>query len=56
MSTRTIEQMCERADVTSPDDHLIVCPTCGQIFDCRETALVDYHGTKAHAALDPSAR
>jgi hypothetical protein len=56
MSKRTIEQMCERADATHPDDHLIVCPTCGQIFDCRETALVEHHGTQAHAALDPSAR
>lgn len=56
MSTRTIQQMCERADVTSPDVHLIVCPACGQIFDCRAAALVAYHSTKTHAALDPSAR
>jgi hypothetical protein len=55
MSKRTIEQMCERADATRPDDHLIVCPAYGQIFDCRQTALVEYHGTKTHAALDPSA-
>lgn len=56
MSKRTIEQMCERAEVTSHDDHLIVCPACGQIFDCREPALVEYHGTKMHTALNPSAR
>jgi Fe2+ or Zn2+ uptake regulation protein len=39
----TVGEPCERADPASPAEHLIVCPDCGQIFDCRDEAQVRHH-------------
>jgi hypothetical protein len=44
----TVEELCERADPASPVEHLIVCPGCGQIFDCRDEAQVRHHAKAGH--------
>jgi hypothetical protein len=44
----TVEELCERADPESPVEHLIVCPDCGQIFDCRDEGLVRHHAAAGH--------
>jgi hypothetical protein len=44
----TVKELCERADPASPVEHLIVCPDCGQIFDCRDGAQVSHHAKAGH--------
>ncbi|QGZ94580.1 hypothetical protein [Terricaulis silvestris] len=44
----TVEGLCERADPASPVEHLIVCPDCGQIFDCRDEGQVRHHARQGH--------
>jgi hypothetical protein len=46
----SVEEMCESADPQSDIEHFIVCPTCGQIFDCRVEEDVRHH---AHAVHKP---
>jgi Fe2+ or Zn2+ uptake regulation protein len=43
----TIEEMCEGAE-QSPVEHFIVCPSCGQVFDCRDEAQVRHHSRSSH--------
>lgn len=38
--TPTVEQLCEGVNPDSPLEHIIVCPVCGQMFNCRESAAV----------------
>lgn len=52
----SIKQMCEAVSLTATPDPLIVCPACGQIFNCRDHTLLTHHNTEAHAALEPSKR
>lgn len=56
MAQPTIEDLCEEADPKSAVEHLVVCPVCGQIFDCRDAVSVAHHGESAHEALDVSKR
>jgi len=46
--TPTVEQLCEGVNPDSPLEHIIVCPVCGQMFDCRESAAVSHHSAPAH--------
>lgn len=44
----SVKQLC--AGVTpSSDEHIVICPTCGQMFDCREKDQVDHHSNGKHA-------
>jgi hypothetical protein len=43
-----IDEMCEQADPRSDIEHFVVCPVCGQIFDCREEAQVAHHTEALH--------
>jgi hypothetical protein len=45
--------MCEGVRADSPVEHLLVCPVCGQMFDCRERAAVEHHSQPDH---DPKLR
>jgi hypothetical protein len=51
MADRTVEELCENADPQSEVEHLIVCPGCGQIFDCRDAAQVTHHAAADHTIL-----
>lgn len=42
----TIRQLCE--GMNPKDEHLIVCPVCGQMFDGRDGALVEHHSEPKH--------
>jgi hypothetical protein len=33
---RIIDDLCKQADPASDIEHFVVCPVCGQIFDCRD--------------------
>ncbi len=44
-----VEDLCEGADAESEVEHMIVCPTCGQIFDCRDQLQLRHHGEDQHA-------
>jgi hypothetical protein len=44
----TVKQLCRGVSPDSPDEHIVVCPTCGQMFDCREHAQVEHHSRERH--------
>lgn len=46
-----IEEMCEHADPLSDVEHYVVCPVCGQIFDCREQRQMQHHTEALHDPL-----
>ena len=49
-SELTLSEMCEAAAPGDPIEHLVICPVCGQIFDCRDDAQMKHHANAdAHA-------
>ena len=46
-----VEELCEQADPKSDIEHFVVCPVCGQIFDCRDEAQVRHHTEALHEPL-----
>lgn len=46
-----VQELCQEADPHSDVEHFLVCPTCGQIFDCREDIQVRHHTTNRHGPL-----
>jgi hypothetical protein len=54
MAQPDVEELCEDADPRSEVEHLVICPVCGQIFDCRDEASVAHHGPEPHAARMPA--
>jgi hypothetical protein len=44
----SVQQLCKGVAPDSPDEHIVICPACGQMFDCREAAQVEHHSTEKH--------
>lgn len=44
----SVQQLCKGITPNSPDEHIVICPTCGQMFDCREAAQVNHHSDDKH--------
>lgn len=45
----SVQQLCKDVQSDTPDEHIVICPACGQMFDCRDSAQVNHHSTDAHA-------
>ena len=45
------EEICRNADPDSDIEHYVVCPVCGQIFDCRDNAQTVHHTEALHDPL-----
>lgn len=43
--------LCRGLDPKSESEHLVVCPVCGQIFDCRDQRQVAHHNAEEHEPL-----
>jgi hypothetical protein len=48
LKARQVADACAQADPHSAIEHFVVCPICGQIFDCRETEQVRHHTQAQH--------
>lgn len=46
----TVRELCDGVSPDSAIEHLIVCPVCGQMFDCRDRAAVEHHSEALHEA------
>jgi hypothetical protein len=44
----SVKQLCEGVDPNSDVEHIIVCPVCGQMFDCRDSSSVAHHSAQKH--------
>ena len=44
-----VDQLCAGVSPDDERERLIICPQCGQMFDCRDRAQVEHHGVKEHA-------
>jgi uncharacterized C2H2 Zn-finger protein len=44
-----VRQLCAGVSPDDEKEHLIICPTCGQMFDCRDQADLEHHSNEAHA-------
>ena len=42
---------CKAPPTNDEASHFMVCPTCGQAFDCRKLGDVFYHDEPDHVAL-----
>lgn len=42
-----VRQLC--AGVASNEERVVICPVCGQMFDCRDQAQVHHHSSGEHA-------
>lgn len=49
-----VAELCDQADPASDVEHFVVCPVCGQIFDCRDDAQVSHHTEALHEPLTSS--
>jgi len=52
-----VRQLCAGVRPDDKNERLIVCPICGQMFDCRDAANLDHHSRDEHApkyAMRPS--
>ncbi len=50
-----VRQLC--AGVGPDDERLIICPVCGQMFDCRDEGHLEHHSSEEHTpkyAMKPS--
>lgn len=45
---RNVHQLCAGVSPDDEEAHLIVCPACGQLFDCRDRAQVEHHSNDDH--------
>lgn len=46
----TVKQLCEGVRHDNPEPHIIVCPVCGQMFDCKDAEDVAHHTLPDHRA------
>jgi hypothetical protein len=44
----SVEQLCEGVNPSNPIEHIVVCPICGQMFDCRDQGAVRHHSRDQH--------
>src|SRR5690348_13535851 len=44
----TVRQMCAGIKPDHEVEFIVVCPACGQMFDCRDTEQVDHHSDVGH--------
>jgi hypothetical protein len=49
-SLPNVKELCEGIASDSPLEHMIICPVCGQMFDCREQEQVAHHSKPVHEA------
>jgi len=45
----SVRQLCRGISPDYPEEHIVICPVCGQMFDCRDRQQVDHHSTGRHA-------
>lgn len=50
-SNTLADEICREADPASDIEHYVVCPVCGQIFDCRDERQAGHHTDVLHEAL-----
>jgi hypothetical protein len=50
----TVKQLCEGVRPDNPVEHIIVCPVCGQMFDCRSQADAAHHMQDNHTPRRPA--
>lgn len=43
-----VRQLCAGISPDDEREHLIICPACGQMFDCRDQAQVEHHSSDDH--------
>ncbi len=43
-----VRQLCAGVSADDEREHLIVCPACGQMFDCRDRAQIEHHSSDEH--------
>jgi hypothetical protein len=48
-SLPTVKQMCAGIKPEHDVEFIVVCPACGQMFDCRNTRQVEHHSTTHRA-------
>ena len=41
----SVAEMCAEAPPQNDVEHFVVCPVCGQMFDCRDQDQVRHHTT-----------
>jgi hypothetical protein len=44
----SVAEMCADANPNDTEDHLVICPVCGQMLDCRDGAQLAYHNGDYH--------
>ena len=44
----SVKQMCAGIKPDHAVEFIVVCPACGQMFDCREQAQVAHHSEEHH--------
>jgi hypothetical protein len=47
----SVQQLCEGATSGSATARIVVCPVCGQMFDCRIQAELAHHIIAEHKPL-----
>jgi hypothetical protein len=47
-SLPTVRQLCADIQPDHEIEHIVVCPACGQMFDCRDRDQVDHHSKDQH--------
>jgi hypothetical protein len=45
----SVRQLCAGVSPDDKHEHLIICPVCGQMFDCRDVASLEHHSSEEHA-------
>jgi hypothetical protein len=43
-----VKQMCAGIRPDHEIEYIVVCPLCGQMFDCRDLLQVDHHSSEPH--------
>ena len=45
----SVQEMCEGVSDEQNEEHLVICPSCGQVFDCRDKDQLEHHESEEHA-------
>jgi len=49
---RSVAEMCETARGGDDDGpHIVICPVCGRMLDCRDSAQVEHHESADHLPM-----
>ena len=43
-----VRQLCAGVRPDDKNERLIICPICGQMFDCRDEAHLEHHSRQDH--------